>query len=163
MIIEEKSLSHWINNFYGYGSWGARSWIISYEEGGGEIPEEVAEKLAYFYREHPPADRGVLCDIRDLYKHVAVQLDGPKNSLFTNRYEYRFGPNAVQNSVWKNISSPLRTATTTRSFPICLFIRKNPLHPSWRRRRRLSVSTHYQAHIAIRGIIAGSTSRVYPS
>ena len=103
MIIEEKPLSHWINNFYGYGSWGARSWIISYEEGGGEIPEEVAEKLAYFYREHPPADRGVLCDIRDLYKHVAVQLDGPKNNLFTNRYAYRFGPNAVQNSVWKNL------------------------------------------------------------
>lgn len=103
MLIEEKPLSHWINNFYGYGSWGARSWFISYEEGGGEIPEEVAEKLNYFYREHPPASGGALCDIRNLYKHVAVRLDGPKHSLFTNRYEYRFGSNAIQNSVWRNL------------------------------------------------------------
>ena len=103
MLIEEKPLSHWINNFYGYGGWGARFWLISYEEGGGEIPEEVADKLAFFYRTHPPANGGVLCDIRDLYKHVAVQLDGPKHSLFANRYEYRFGPKAIQNSVWKNL------------------------------------------------------------
>lgn len=104
MIIEEKPLTHWIDNFYGYGSWHARSWFIGYEEGGGELPEEVADKLTYFYKVHAQAD-GTLCDIRELYKHVAVRWDGPKASLFNNLYEYRFDSDAIQHGAWKNLIS----------------------------------------------------------
>lgn len=103
MLIEEKALEHWIAHFYGYGSWNARFWFIGYEEGGGEVPEEVAEKVNYFYEVHDPATGGNLCDIRELYKHVSVRWDGAKAGLFTNRHEYRFGINAVQNAVWKNL------------------------------------------------------------
>jgi len=102
MIIEEKALKHWIDNFYGYGSWQARFWFIGYEEGGGELPEEVADKVNYFSRVHPQPD-GELCDVRELYRHVAVRWDGPKKNLFTNRYEYRFDRHAVQHGVWKNL------------------------------------------------------------
>ena len=103
MLIEEKPLKHWINNFYGYGSWHARIWFIGYEEGGGEVPEEVAEKINYFYTVHAPTAGGTLCDVRELYRHVAVRWDGPKAGLFTNRYEYRFDSNAILNGVWKNL------------------------------------------------------------
>ena len=103
MLIEENSLNHWINNFYGYGSWHARFWFIGYEEGGGDVPEEVAERVAYFHKVHVPTTDGSLCDIRELYKHVAVRWDGPKAGLFANRYEYRFDNNAIQNSIWKNL------------------------------------------------------------
>jgi hypothetical protein len=112
MLIEEKPLKHWIDNFYGYGSWDARFWFIGYEEGGGELPEEVAEKINYFYKAYPPVTAGTLLqsfqspslsDIRELYRHVAVRLNGPKAGLFTTRYEYRFGPEAIQNNVWKNL------------------------------------------------------------
>jgi hypothetical protein len=102
MLIEEKSLKHWIENFYGYGSWQARFWFIGYEEGGGEVPEEVADKLNYFYRVHQLPDRA-LCDIRDLYKHVAIRWDGPKANSYNNLYEYRFETNAIQHGVWKNL------------------------------------------------------------
>ncbi len=107
MSIEEKKLKHWIDNFYGYGSWRARFWFIGYEEGGGEVPEEVAEKFNYFSQAHAPPDAsgqaGALCDIRELYQHVAVRWDGPKANLFANRYEYRFGSSAIQHGVWKNL------------------------------------------------------------
>ena len=103
MLIEEKSLNHWINKFYGYGSWHARFWFIGYEEGGGEVPEEVAEKINFFYKVHASTTGATLCDIRELYRHVAVRLDGPKAGLFTNRFEYRFDRNAIQNVVWKNL------------------------------------------------------------
>ncbi len=103
MGIEEKNLQHWIDNFYGYGSWHARFWFVGYEEGSGELPEEVAEKFNYFYKEHAPTTVGVLCDIRELYRHVTVRGDDPKADLFTNRYEYRFDCNAIQNNVWKNL------------------------------------------------------------
>jgi hypothetical protein len=103
MFIEEKKLKHWIDHFYGYGSWQARFWFVAYEEGGGEVPEEVAEKFNYFYRSHAPHAVGDLCDIRELYRHVAVRWEGPKANLFANRYEYRFGSNAVKHGVWKNI------------------------------------------------------------
>lgn len=114
MLIEEKPLKNWIDNFYGYGSWQARFWFIGYEESGGDVPEEVAEKINYFSNVHPPATREAnlqssnapgssLCDIRELYRHVAVRLDGPKADLYTNRYDYRFGSNAIQHGVWKNL------------------------------------------------------------
>lgn len=102
MLIEEKSLRHWIDNFYGYGSWQARFWFIAHEEGGGELPEEVAEKLDYFTSSDAHRE-GILCDIRDLYKHVAVRWESPKASLFQNLYAYRFGQDAVQHGIWKNL------------------------------------------------------------
>ena len=103
MSIEEEKIQHWIDNFYGYGSWRARMWFIGYEEAGGEAPEEVAEKFNYFYKVHAPVTAGALCDIRELYRHVTIREDDPKAGLFANRYEYRFGSNAIQNNVWKNI------------------------------------------------------------
>lgn len=103
MLIEEEALRHWIDNFYGYGSWRARFWFIGYEEGGGEVPEEVAEKTNYFYKAHDETTSGTLCDIRDLYKHVSIRWDNRKADLFANRYEYRFGGNATQNGIWKNL------------------------------------------------------------
>jgi hypothetical protein len=111
MLIEENALKYWIDNFYGYGSWHARFWFISYEEGGGELPEEVADKLNYFYRlraEIQPASVAgasgpSLCDIRDLYRHVAVRWDGPKANSFANLFEYRFNSKAVLHGVWKNL------------------------------------------------------------
>jgi hypothetical protein len=49
MLIDGKALKYWIDNFYGYGSWHARFWFVGYEESGGDVPEEVAGKLNYFY------------------------------------------------------------------------------------------------------------------
>jgi hypothetical protein len=103
MLINEKYLKHWIDNFYGYGSWNARFWLIANEESGGELPEEVAERIDYFYRIHPSGTRASLCDIRDLYRHIAIRWSGPKAASFNNFCEYRFDSNAVQNTVWKNL------------------------------------------------------------
>jgi hypothetical protein len=102
MLIQDKPLQHWIDNFYGYGSWKAKLWFVAHEEGGGDTPEEVAEKINYFhsvYLEGKP----ILCDIREMYRHVTFPFDGPKAELFTNLYEYRFDTNAVLHGVWKNI------------------------------------------------------------
>jgi len=105
MLIYEQALKHFIDNFYGYGSWQARSWFVGYEDGGGDLPEEVAEKINYFYKAHPPTNAGELCDLRALYRNVAIRWNGPKAGLFTNRFEYRFDNNAVQHGVWKNLIS----------------------------------------------------------
>jgi hypothetical protein len=103
MRIEEKTLKYWIDHFYGYGSWQAKIWFVSYEEGGGDLPEEVAEKLNYFYNIHTADSNSNLCDIRELYEQVTFRADGPKGDLFANLYEYRFGNGAMQNSIWKNL------------------------------------------------------------
>lgn len=109
MLIKEKSLQHWIDDFYGYGSWNAPMWFIAYEESGGEGPEEVAAKLDYFYRVHGSGSTPTLCDIRELYRHVpsapsTSSGDGAGGDrLFANLYEYRFGGNARQNTVWRNL------------------------------------------------------------
>jgi hypothetical protein len=110
MLIEEKVLKHWIDNFYGYGSWDAKFWFIGYEESGGDVPEEVAEKINYFYKVHASGGDGTLCDIRELSRHVAIRWEPPSRSasaskmnLFANRYEYRFDSGAVQHGVWKNL------------------------------------------------------------
>ena len=103
MLIEQEPLKHWIDNFYGYGSWQSRCWFIGYEEGGGELPEEVAEKINYFYKTHPPGTEKTLCDIRELYQHVAVRWEGPKASSFNNLYEYRFDNRATLHGSWKNL------------------------------------------------------------
>ena len=102
MRIEEKLLHHWINNFYGYGSWNARIWFISYEESGGEIPEDVVERLNYFKKAHGQSNPA-LTDIRELYRHLTFRWDSPKASLFTNHHDHRFGRNAILNNVWKNL------------------------------------------------------------
>lgn len=103
MLIQDKPLKHWIDNFYGYGSWDARVWFIAHEESGGDVPEEEAAKFNYFYDKHAANANGSLCDIRDLYRHVATRLDGPRANLFSTFFEYRFGPNAVQHGLWKNL------------------------------------------------------------
>lgn len=56
MLIEEEALRHWIENFYGYGSWDARFWFVAYEEGGGELPEDVADRINYFLAHHPESE-----------------------------------------------------------------------------------------------------------
>jgi hypothetical protein len=106
MHIEDHALNHWIENFYGYGSWQAKCWFVAYEEGGGNTPDEVAEKFNYFMQAHPApvsARGSLLCDIRDLYRHVTVAEDDRQADAFDNRFDYRFGPSAIQNSVWKNL------------------------------------------------------------
>lgn len=102
MLIEETALKHWIDNFYGYGSWHARFWFISYEEGGGDVPEEVADKVNYLQNTHAHADP-VLCDIRELYKHIPVRWNSTKATAIKNLYEYRFGKNATLHGIWKNL------------------------------------------------------------
>lgn len=99
MLIEEKALKYWIDNFYGYGSWKARCWFVGYEETGGDLPEEVAEKINYLYA----AQSTSLCDIRELYRHVAFRIDGPRSEKFSNFYDHRFGSNATLHGAWKNL------------------------------------------------------------
>lgn len=106
MTIDEKALQHWIENFYGYGSWDARIWFVGYEEGGGDTPEEVAERVNYFFENCPDAGSKDLCDIRELYQRVRWTGSGRKS--FTTQHEYRFGPHAVQNSIWKNLAAFVR-------------------------------------------------------
>ncbi len=102
MRIEDQKLRHWIDNFYGYGSWNAPFWFVGYEESGGDVPEEVADKINYFQRAHPDK-QPALCDVRKLYKDVSIYEEGVKGEKFRNRFEYRFGPEAVQHGVWKNL------------------------------------------------------------
>ncbi|MBL7861829.1 MAG: hypothetical protein JNJ65_11760 [Cyclobacteriaceae bacterium] len=101
MRIEEKPLTNWINHFYGYGSWKARFWFVGYEESGGDLPEEVAEKINYFYtlRSITPT----LCDIRELYRHVTFRIEGPRAEKFATFHDHRFGKKATLHGAWKNI------------------------------------------------------------
>ncbi|HQQ96454.1 MAG TPA: hypothetical protein PLX35_04290 [Cyclobacteriaceae bacterium] len=101
MLIAHSQLVHWIDHFYGYGSWDARLWFISNEEGGGDLPEEVAEKIGYFHKHHPKAD-AQLCDVRALYKQVTA-LEENKAGTHANLFEYRFGAKAVLHNGWKNL------------------------------------------------------------
>jgi len=102
MLIEDKKLGFWIDNFYGYGSWHARFWFIGNEESGGDIPEEVADKLNYFYTLFNTSG---LCDIRELYRHVNFRVEGPRAGKFANLYDYRFGSDATLHGLWKNLIS----------------------------------------------------------
>jgi len=103
MLIEEKPLAHWIEHFYGYGSWQARTWFVSHEDGGGDLPEEVAEKLNYFYKAQQT--QPTLCDLRESYRHFTMHGERSKADLFANLYDYRFGERAQLSSVWKNLIS----------------------------------------------------------
>lgn len=105
MLINEKSLRHWMDHFFGYGSWEAPIWFIAYEEGGGDLPEEVAEKLNYFYDAHQAADRPTLADIRKLYRQVSFEAEGPRATLFKTLHGYRFDKNAILHGVWRNLIS----------------------------------------------------------
>ena len=102
MLIDEKALKYWIENFYGYGSWRARCWFVGYEESGGDVPEEVTEKLNYFYNLQAP-DTPTLCDIRELYRQVAFRADGPRAMKFSTLYDQRFGAHATLHGSWKNL------------------------------------------------------------
>ncbi|HNP78366.1 MAG: hypothetical protein U0289_04725 [Cyclobacteriaceae bacterium] len=101
MLIDDTKLNHWITHFYGYGSWDAKLWFIGYEEGGGDLPEEVAEKIGYFHKHHPKAD-AQLCDARALYKQVTA-LEENKAGTHANLFDYRFGNKAVLHNGWKNL------------------------------------------------------------
>ncbi len=103
MLIRESALEHWIDHFYGYGSWKANIWLVGYEEGGGELPEEVAEKLDYFSSAHGDIGEPVLCDIRDLYTHVTYRDEGPKGKSYKSLFEYRFASDAMLHGAWKNL------------------------------------------------------------
>ncbi|HEY9047053.1 MAG TPA: hypothetical protein VIN08_14210 [Ohtaekwangia sp.] len=102
-MIDAAKLKHWIDNFYGYGSWAAPIWFVGYEEGGGDLPEEVNEKLNYFHGNHPSAGQATLCDIRALYREVAFRVEGPRAEVFANLYEHRFDKKAVIHGYWKNL------------------------------------------------------------
>ena len=102
MQIKEYTLQHWLDNFYGFGSWDASVWFVGYEEGGGDLPEEVAEKLDYFYNLKSNGSSS-LCDLRDLYRHVTFRTDGPRANLFATLYDYRFGDHAILHGIWKNL------------------------------------------------------------
>lgn len=102
MLIEEQKLAHWIRDFYGFGSYNAPVWFIGYEEGGGDLPEEVAERLDYFFN-LGPGDNQSLCDLRELYKNVVFRAEGQRTKLFKTLYDYRFGDQAVLHGVWKNL------------------------------------------------------------
>ena len=103
MFIKEEPLQHWINHFYGYGTWEARIWLVALEDGGGDLPEEVAEKLEYFNRAHPAVSEATLCDLREMYRHSSMWQQGSKDGLFNNLYDYRFGSKAILSRVWKNL------------------------------------------------------------
>lgn len=103
MLIKENTLRHWMDNFYGYGSWNAKFWFVAYESGGGDTPEEVAEKLDYFFAKHASSSDPSLCDIREMYKNMSLSMEGPKAGKFSNVFDYRFGPDGVLSGVWKNL------------------------------------------------------------
>lgn len=103
MLFQEQYLKYWIDHFYGYGSWQAPIWFIALEESGGELPEEVAERINYFSKNHLNETAGALCDIRALYSHLTFRQD--RAEPFSTYYEYRFGQNAVLHGVWKNLIS----------------------------------------------------------
>jgi len=101
MLIEDRVIKHWIDNFYGYGSWDARFWFVGYEESGGDVPEEVTDRLNYFYNLSLSNKRS-LCNIRELYRHVNFS-EGSRAEKFATLYDYRFGSHATLHGLWKNL------------------------------------------------------------
>jgi len=103
MHIDETQLAHWIEHFYGYGSWDAKLWFIGPEEGGGDLPDEVIEKLDYFYTNHRSDTTATLCNFHSLFQQVSFEIDGPRAELFSSLHDYRFGDHAVLHGTWKNL------------------------------------------------------------
>jgi hypothetical protein len=139
MLIEENNLLYWVDNFYGYGSWRAKIWLIGYDDEGSEVPEEVAEKLTYFSKSHTATAVDELCNVRELYRHVPVIMDGPKAGLFANRYEYRFGSNAVQHGVWKNLIAFAHGYRREESADVLAYQKNNFALPSAHREALISL------------------------
>jgi len=69
MLIDDKKLKHWIDNFYGYGSWHAKFWFVAYEESGADTPEELVDRLNYFYNLQNSTSP-TLCNISELCRHA---------------------------------------------------------------------------------------------
>jgi len=124
MLIGEKELNYWIDHFYGYGSWRARFWFVGYEESGGDVPEEVAEKINYLYSKQAPNNGPTLCDIRELYRHVAFRVDGPRAEKFANLHDHRFGSSATLHGAWKNLIAFVHGYQTS-ALPDLLAYQKN--------------------------------------
>jgi hypothetical protein len=81
----------------------------------------------------------MLCDIRDLYRHVAARLDGPRAEQFRTFHDYRFGPHAVQHGRWKNLIA-FAHGYHKKELPDLLEYQKNTLLlPSARNEALLSV------------------------
>jgi hypothetical protein len=102
MLIQEQALTHWIDYFYGYGSWKAPVWFIAYEESGGDVPEDVADRINYFSKVHTNPEPA-LCDIRELYNAIEARLSGPRANKFTTLFDHRFGKQAIIHGGWKNL------------------------------------------------------------
>ena len=105
MLIQEDLLKHWIQNFFGHGSWNAKIWFISYEEPGADVPEDLNERLHYFESVHDSSSQEALCEVRELYRRITFRNDGPRAALFSNHYDYRFGDRAILHGIWKNLIS----------------------------------------------------------
>ena len=103
MLIDPNALSYWINHFYGYGSWNAPIWFVALEDGGGNVPEEVADKLSFFSNTHGQVTGPTLSDLREMYRHLVFRFERSKADEFTNLYEYRFGNDAKLHWLWKNL------------------------------------------------------------
>jgi hypothetical protein len=82
---------------------GHGTWFVAYEESGGDLPEDVAERINYFQKVHASTSQAALCDIRELYRHVSIELEGSRAGMFSNLYEFRFGDHAILHGIWKNL------------------------------------------------------------
>lgn len=101
--MQQNLLQHWIDSFYGYGSWSAPHWYISYEEDGGDTPEEVAEKIEFFGKRQSVGDD--LVDIRELYKVCTIPWDSNRLASLETLFDLRFGQQANSSTVWRNLSA----------------------------------------------------------
>lgn len=129
MLIEEKTLQHWMDNFYGYGSWEAKIWFVAFEESGGDLPEDVAERINYFQETHPEK-QSALCDIRDLYQHVGARLEGPRAEKFATLFDHRFGTRAIIHGGWKNLIAFAHGYTGKDLPDLLAYQKKSFAHPS---------------------------------
>jgi len=103
MRINEDSLKNWIDNFYGHGSWKAKIWFVSYEEPGADVPEDLVERLSFFDRHQRSLSNDALSNLREFYRSVTYRNDGPRAALFSNHFDYRFGPASIPHGIWKNL------------------------------------------------------------
>src|SRR4030095_9925952 len=60
------------------------------------------ENLNYFYNLQLP-ETPTLCDIRELYSHVTLRVDGPRALKFANLNDQRFGPHSTLHGTWKKL------------------------------------------------------------
>jgi len=96
MPLNSAKLQHWIDNFYGYGSWDAPVWFIGYEEGGGAY-SEVEDKLNYFYK--PGNQNNGLSDVKNMH-HAIPSSKNPTVNL-GNLY---FGSKPKRQPTWARLN-----------------------------------------------------------